>query len=176
MYTITIERIYDYLKDDKADGTAFLVDCLWPRGISKEKASDIEWWKEVGPGNELRKWFGHDPARFEEFKEKYLEELDESPQAEDFLQKVADELKTGSVKLLYGAKDKEHNNAVVLSGWLKEQVIRLSLDRWYYSCEVSQDQSCGCMPSDFIKISYYIHFTRRLHTVYNKEADAQIFL
>lgn len=111
---LKLKRIYDEYSSD--DGYRVLVDRLWPRGISKEKAHIDVWLKEVGPSNELRKWFGHDTVRWEEFQKKYREELKDNP-AFKTLQQITKKEKT--VTILYGAKDNEHNQAVVLFSLLK---------------------------------------------------------
>lgn len=114
---IAIKRIYDDASDsaDNDDGYRVLVDRLWPRGISKVKARLDLWLKEIGPSTELRKWFGHDPERFEEFRARYLQELDGNPAVGELLDicRAHD-----AVTLLYGAKDPEHNQAVVLRDYL----------------------------------------------------------
>lgn len=112
---IKLKRIYE--KADKADGFRVLVDRLWPRGISKEKAQLGLWLKDIAPSSELRKWFGHDPKKWQEFKKRYKGELKEKKE-------VVNELKTLEKKhkvttILYGAKDTEHNEAVVLVELLK---------------------------------------------------------
>lgn len=109
---IRIKRIYDPI--DESDGKRILVDRLWPRGVLKEKAAIHEWMKEVAPSHELRKWF-HEHANFYEFEERYRNELmgDESKTSLlKQLRKWADE---GTVTLLYSAKEKERNQAVVLA-------------------------------------------------------------
>ncbi len=111
---IRIKRIYD--EPATEDGRRILVDRLWPRGISKDKARIDEWLKEIAPSDELRKWFGHDPARWEEFRERYRQELGEKAEPVAGLRKLAVE---GTVTLLFAAKDEEHNNAVVLKEMLK---------------------------------------------------------
>lgn len=110
---IRVERIYT--KPADLNGYRILVDRLWPRGVSKVKARLDAWLKQVGPSDELRKWFDHDPAKFDEFKARYLVELAESPAYQEFKNIVQDQLKTENVILLYGAKDQEHNQAVVLA-------------------------------------------------------------
>lgn len=109
---LKIERIYT--KPIDTNGYRILVDRLWPRGISKENAKLDLWQKEIGPSNELRKWFGHDPAKFDEFKEKYLAELANNSDYPNFIKLVQTQLKTSNVILLYGAKDETHNQAVIL--------------------------------------------------------------
>lgn len=106
---VTIKRIYEQASKD--DGYRVLVDRLWPRGISKETAALDEWLKEVGPSDELRKWFGHDPARYAEFKKRYEKELRDN---EAFAQLKAIVKEHNTVTLLYGAHDPEHNQARVL--------------------------------------------------------------
>lgn len=117
---LKIERIYT--KPADLDGYRILVDRLWPRGISKVNAHLDEWLKEVGPSNELRKWFGHDPAKYDEFKTRYLEELAVNPAYDQLKQLVAKQLATKNVILLYGAKDEQHNQAVVLKEQLDKEL------------------------------------------------------
>jgi len=112
--TIEIKRIYDPASAD--DGYRVLVDRLWPRGISKEQAKLDEWLKEVGPSDELRQWFNHDPAKFKDFSIRYKRELDANP-AFNQLKEIIKRHK--KVTLLYGAKDPDHNQAVVLKSYLK---------------------------------------------------------
>ncbi len=109
MKGIKLKRIYE--TPSKQDGYRLLVDRVWPRGISKEKADLDEWNKEIAPTTELRKWFGHVPERFKAFSEKYREELKDKEEA---LKKIKEIAEKQQVCLLYGAKDKEHNQAVVL--------------------------------------------------------------
>jgi|GEM_PF-140172 DNA-3-methyladenine glycosylase I len=116
MGILSIKRVYD--QADSSDGMRILVDRLWPRGISKEKAQLYEWDKDVAPSNELRKWFGHDPEKYEEFQKRYFEELKSSEAAVVFCRKVVTLLADNNVTLVYGAADRQHNNAVVLSSWL----------------------------------------------------------
>ncbi len=106
---VGIKRIYDPPAPE--DGTRVLVDRLWPRGISKDEARIDEWLKEIAPSDELRKWFGHDPARWEEFRKRYRQELAAKAELMDELRKLAG---TRKMTLLFAAKDEEHNNAVVL--------------------------------------------------------------
>lgn len=101
-----------YLPASDTDGFRVLVDRLWPRGIKKENAHVDMWAKVLAPSTELRKWFGHDPKRFEEFARRYEEELSANAEAGTLLK----EIRTHDVvTLLFGAKDENHNNAVVLS-------------------------------------------------------------
>lgn len=117
---LTVERIYT--KPADLDGYRILVDRLWPRGISKVNAH-LDWWaKQVGPSNDLRKWFGHDPAKFAEFKQRYLAELAGNPAFDELKNKVADLLPKQNVILLYGAKDEQHNQAVILQELLEKSL------------------------------------------------------
>jgi uncharacterized protein YeaO (DUF488 family) len=108
-YRFRIKRVYEL--PDKHDGRRILVDRLWPRGLTKEKASIDLWLKDIAPSTELRKWFDHDPGRWEEFKERYLDELKGNSEQ---IQLLKQELDKGIVTLVYGAKDEEHNQAVVI--------------------------------------------------------------
>jgi uncharacterized protein YeaO (DUF488 family) len=108
-YRFRIKRVYEL--PDKHDGRRILVDRLWPRGLTKEKASIDLWLKDIAPSTELRKWFGHNPDRWEEFKERYLAELKGNSEQ---IQLLKQELDKGIVTLVYGAKDEEHNQAVVI--------------------------------------------------------------
>jgi uncharacterized protein YeaO (DUF488 family) len=113
---IKIKRIYDA---EDEEGYRVLVDRLWPRGVSKEKANLDEWMKEVAPSDELRKWFNHEPSKWKSFKKKYLDELDDK---QDLVQELLDNAKKGDLLLLYAAKDEEHNNAVVLQELLESRL------------------------------------------------------
>ena len=113
---LKLERIYT--KPVDLEGYRLLVDRLWPRGISKVNARLDDWVKEIGPSTELRKWFNHDVAKYPEFVQKYRAELDENPITAGFIKQVATQLKQSNVILLYGAKDEEHNQAVVLRDYL----------------------------------------------------------
>jgi len=110
---VRIKRIYD--NPVSSDGYRVLVDRLWPRGVSKEKAKLDLWLKEVAPSQELREWFNHDPEKFKEFAVRYKAELDKNP-AVDELKKILKDHKTAT--LLYGAKDPKFNQAAVLSDYL----------------------------------------------------------
>ena len=115
MTVYKIKRIYESPESD--DGYRVLVDRLWPRGISKERAALDEWAKEIAPTNELRQWFNHDPEKFTEFSERYRKELDENPAA---IKARNDWTNHPIVTLLYSAKDAEFNQAVVLKQWLEK--------------------------------------------------------
>jgi uncharacterized protein YeaO (DUF488 family) len=112
---IKIKRIYD--KASQEDGFRILVDRLWPRGMSKDKAKIDLWMKEVAPSDDLRKWFSHDPQKWEEFKKRYQVELREK---QELLHKIKHaEKENGTVTILYSARDVEHNQAVALVSLLQ---------------------------------------------------------
>lgn len=113
MKGITIKRIYE--KSSSTDGYRILVDRIWPRGISKDGAMLDEWDKELGPSNELRKWFGHIPEKFPEFSKRYKMELKEKMESLKRIKKIS---KEKNVCLLYSAKDEAHNQAVVLKSMI----------------------------------------------------------
>ncbi|MGI6217611.1 MAG: DUF488 domain-containing protein [Coriobacteriales bacterium] len=115
MGTLRIKRIYD--DPEPEDGTRILVDRLWPRGISKERAHLNAWMKDVAPTSELRKWWGHDPARFDAFAARYRDELAQNEQVEKLLDLVK---KSDAVTLLYAARDPEINHAKVLRDYILE--------------------------------------------------------
>lgn len=113
---IRIKRVYD--SPAKEDGIRILVDRLWPRRTSKEKAKVDLWLREIAPSDDLRKWFSHDPKKWEEFKSKYEIELKGK---KELLHKIKQiEKEKGIVTLLYSAKDEEHNNAIALSAILRK--------------------------------------------------------
>lgn len=107
--SVQMKRVYE--TPDKDDGTRILIDRLWPRGLTREKAKVDLWLKEIAPSTELRKWFGHDPEKWKEFQKKYKKEIKENKDTWKILQ---DKVKEGKVTLIYGAKDEEHNDARVL--------------------------------------------------------------
>ena len=113
---ISIKRIYE--SKSPSDGYRVLVDRLWPRGISKEAAAFDLWMKDIGPSNELRQWFGHDPAKWPEFRKKYRQELKANATQLEELKSLAK--KHDALTLVYGAKDKERNQAVVIAELLGE--------------------------------------------------------
>lgn len=100
--------MYDHPSD--ADGTRILIDRLWPRGLSKKDAQVDRWLKEVAPSTELRKWFGHDPEKWAEFKKRYRVELEDNPA----LAELVEVAREGDITLVYAAKDQERNHAIVL--------------------------------------------------------------
>ena len=118
---LKLERIYS--KPADLNGYRILVDRLWPRGISKDNAHLDQWLKEVGPSNDLRKWFNHDLAKYPEFKQRYLAELTKTPAPYNSLRAIVQEqVKHQDVILLFGAKDVEHNQAVVLADKLAQDL------------------------------------------------------
>lgn len=109
MTSIRIHRVYD--REGIPQGQRILVDGIWPRGVKREDLDLVEWMREVAPSAGLRKWFGHDPARWEEFRKRYTAELHAHPKT---LEPLIAAAKNGPVVLLYGARDEQHNQAVVL--------------------------------------------------------------
>jgi uncharacterized protein YeaO (DUF488 family) len=118
---LKIKRVYE--KPEKEDGTRVLVDRLWPRGLTKEKAAVNLWLKEIAPSTELRKWFGHDPGKWKAFQNKYRQEIKGNKEQVAILN---EQLMKGVVTLVYGAKDEEHNEALVLMEWLRSKSSELS--------------------------------------------------
>ena len=110
---LNIKRVYE--KPNEQDGKRVLVDRLWPRGLTKEKADIDLWLKGIAPTTELRKWFNHDAAKWEEFQKRYRNELNNNKEQVSLLK---EQLKKGIVTLVYGAKDEDHNEALVLKEWL----------------------------------------------------------
>ncbi|HKV58138.1 MAG TPA: DUF488 domain-containing protein [Ktedonobacteraceae bacterium] len=108
---VAIKRVYE--EADESDGMRVLVDRLWPRGLSKERAHIDLWLKEIAPSNELRTWFGHDPAKFDEFRRRYEAEL-ASDTGQAALTRLRELVHQQHVTLVYGARDSEHSNAAVL--------------------------------------------------------------
>ena len=114
---IRIKRVYE--NPAKEDGKRILVDRLWPRGLSKEKAKIDVWLKDIAPTTELRKWFDHDPAKWKEFKKRYHQELKNNKEQVILLNK---QIKNRVVTLVYAAKDEQHNEALVLSEWIQRRL------------------------------------------------------
>jgi uncharacterized protein YeaO (DUF488 family) len=114
---IQIKRIYD--PSAKEDGTRFLVERLWPRGIKKEELQMDAWCKNLAPSGDLRRWFSHDPVKWEEFQRRYREELSSNPAA---LQPLFDAARHGNITLLYSAHDTKHNSALTLKSYLEERL------------------------------------------------------
>ncbi|MFT9332511.1 MAG: DUF488 domain-containing protein [Acetobacter persici] len=111
---IQVRRVYD--APSPTDGTRVLVDRLWPRGVSKERAALDLWLKDIAPSTALREWFGHDPARWEGFCQRYRAELDANPACVEQLETLA---RKGPMTLLFGARNTEQNEAVVLAAYLR---------------------------------------------------------
>ncbi len=115
---IKVKRVYDPAAPE--DGLRVLVDRLWPRGLSRERAQVNLWLKDIAPDSELRKWFSHDPERWPEFKRRYFAELATQT---DLLATIAEEARDGVVTILYGAKDRQHNNALALKEYMETYVL-----------------------------------------------------
>ncbi len=111
---IQLKRVYE--KPSRKDGLRILVDRLWPRGLTKESAAVKLWLKDLAPSAELRKWFGHDPAKWKQFQARYRKELREKKGALDLLKQKSE---AHTVTLVYGARDEEHNEALVLKSVLE---------------------------------------------------------
>jgi uncharacterized protein YeaO (DUF488 family) len=106
---VKLKRAYEAPATD--DGTRILVDRLWPRGVSKEHASIDQWMKDIAPSTQLRKWFGHDPARWDEFRRRYAKEVQQNA---DLLGQLRSLARQGPITLVYSARDEKHNDAVEL--------------------------------------------------------------
>lgn len=113
---IQCKRVYDEVSPD--DGSRVLVDRLWPRGVRKDEAALDDWVKAVAPSDDLRRWFDHDPQKWDAFCRRYHSELEEKEETVDRLRRMAD---SGTLTLLYAAKDREHNNAVALKAYLQHR-------------------------------------------------------
>lgn len=114
---LKVKRVYE--KAESSDGTRFLVERLWPRGMKKEALKMKAWLKDVAPSAELRNWFGHDPLKWDEFQKRYQAELKVNPAAWNPILQAA---KQGDVTLLYSAHDMEHNNALALKRFLDKKL------------------------------------------------------
>ena len=112
---VSLKRVYE--EPAKSDGFRILVERLWPRGLSKEKASVDLWLKDVGPSTELRKWYSHDVEKWPEFKKRYTRELKDK---KDLLDEIKQHTQKGNVTFVYAAHDKEHNSALVLKEYLEK--------------------------------------------------------
>ncbi len=116
---IRLKRVYD--EPSKQDGTRILVDRLWPRGLKKEDAQIDHWLRDIAPSSELRKWYGHDPDKWAQFRRRYFDELEHNRAAvEEFARKAG----RGRVTLVYAARDERHNNAVALKEYLQQRRSR----------------------------------------------------
>jgi len=113
MGDIRLSRVYDH--EPQNQGLIFLVERLWPRGVRRDAVHLDGWCKDVAPSGQLRKWFSHDPAKWAEFRRRYVRELDDNPSA---WQPLVDAAAKDDVILLYSSRDREHNNAVVLRDYL----------------------------------------------------------
>jgi len=113
---LKIKRVYD--PPERRDGERILVDRLWPRGLSKRTAAIDVWMKDLGPSHELRKWFGHDPARWKQFRQRYWKELKGKKDDVDVLRHKARE---GKVTFIYAAHDEEHNGALALKEFIEQR-------------------------------------------------------
>lgn len=121
---IKLKRAYE--RPLAIDGTRILIDRLWPRGVTKEEAAIDHWFRDLAPSHELRRWFGHDVSRWGEFQRRYMAEIENhSGQVDELLQLA----RKGPVTLVFGARDEEHNDAVVLKHVLFERSKRHSGDR-----------------------------------------------
>ncbi len=118
---IRMKRVYE--KAGREDGKRYLVERLWPRGVKKEALRMDGWVKDAAPSTKLRKWFGHDPKKWEEFKRRYRKELDANPEG---VRQILEAMRKGDVTLIYSSHDAEHNNAVALEQYLEERSKRLS--------------------------------------------------
>jgi len=107
--TIDIKRVYNEARE--SDGFRILVDRLWPRGLNKERANVDLWLKDIAPSEELRKWFSHDPAKWDEFKQRYFQELDHK---KELVSIIIQKVREGKVTLLYAAKEEKFNNGMAL--------------------------------------------------------------
>ncbi|MCC7083835.1 MAG: DUF488 domain-containing protein [Pirellulales bacterium] len=116
---IQLKRVYE--KPSRKDGLRVLVDRLWPRGLSKERAAVKLWMKDLAPSTELRKWFGHDPDKWKEFQRRYRKELQEK---QELLHELRNRSAEQSVTLVYGARDEEHNEAIVLKKLLEGRAAK----------------------------------------------------
>lgn len=114
---LKVKRVYEAV--ERSDGTRFLVERLWPRGMKKEDLKMDAWLKDVAPSDNLRRWFGHDPPRWIEFQKRYQAELAGNPNA---WKPILEAAKQGDVTLLYSARDIEHNNALVLKSFLEKHL------------------------------------------------------
>lgn len=113
--TLLLKRAYE--PTDANDGFRILVDRLWPRGVSKSSAHIDLWLKEVAPSTDLRKWFGHEPSKWKEFRERYFAELRNNSEA---LKQITEKAQRGVVTLVYSAKDEKHNQALALKEYLEK--------------------------------------------------------
>ena len=114
---IKLKRVYE--EEASRDGARYLIERLWPRGLSKDSLEIDGWLKDAGPSTELRKWFSHDPEKWPEFRRKYFAELDRAPEV---LAPIREAARRGTVTLLYSSHDTEHNNAVALKEYVERKL------------------------------------------------------
>ncbi|MFZ0594729.1 MAG: DUF488 domain-containing protein [Bryobacteraceae bacterium] len=119
-----LKRAYE--PPEAADGARYLIDRLWPRGISKASLKIDGWLKEVSPSDPLRRWFNHDPEKWNEFRQRYFAELDSKP---DALAPLVEAARSGPVTLVYSAHDAEHNNGVALAEYLEAHTTKRKIPR-----------------------------------------------
>ena len=119
--SVRIKRVYE--PPSQEDGVRVLVDGLWPRGLSKRAAAVDLWLKDIGPSRALRSWFNRDPSRWAEFTRRYAEELDALGERSPAVAALAGAVRHGRVTLLFGARDRRHNNAVALHEYLAERYL-----------------------------------------------------
>lgn len=113
---LRLKRAYE--KPAKSDGQRILVERLWPRGLTKQRAAIDLWLKEIAPSPQLRKWFGHDPEKWRRFQQRYWKELKQNPKA---LSQLRTQIKKGRTTLIYAARDQEHNGALALKRFLEKE-------------------------------------------------------
>ena len=121
MGLITLARVYDH--GDPGKRPRFLVERLWPRGVRRADLQLDEWFKDVGPSTELRRWFGHEPEKWDEFRRRYFAELDRHPEAWEPLRDAAN---AGDITLLYSSHDADHNNVVALREYLMARLTKVA--------------------------------------------------
>ena len=112
---VRVKRVYE--EPDPGDGYRVLIDHIWPRGVSRERAHLDDWARDLAPSDDLRRWFSHDPAKFDEFRARYVAELADQRAR---VVELARRARTGPVTIVYAARDQEHNNAVVLAELLRD--------------------------------------------------------
>ena len=125
---VRLKRAYEPPARD--DGARILIDRLWPRGMTKKAAAIDEWFKDIAPSTALRQWFGHDPARWQEFRRRYADEVRQNP---EHLDKLRARARQGPITLVFSARDEVHNDAVVLRQLAvgKEREVKLNTARWF---------------------------------------------
>jgi uncharacterized protein YeaO (DUF488 family) len=116
---VKLKRVYDPIS--RSDGTRFLVERLWPRGLSRKQLRLTAWLKDVGPSTELRKWFDHDPVKWSQFRRRYFRELDARPET---WRPILTTAGRGNVTLVYSSRDERHNNAAALKEYLQAKRLR----------------------------------------------------